>query len=401
MATHAKLSPSAASRYFNCIGAMAMEDGEARTTSVHADEGTAAHFIAALCLGRGEQAETYLGAIVQVGGGGECAITDNPVGQFFQIDQTAAQRIQVYLDVCRNFAQDGELVEFLVEQGLDISSLTLEDNANGTADCVIMSEDTLTVVDLKYGRGEVEAEGNYQLIIYALAAFEQFGLMADIKRVRMVIVQPKISFEPVICEMLIDDLVWEGKKVKTLATAVWSAYDSRGVWMGESVEFLTPNVDSCRFCRAKHKCPALTEQVSDIVGVKLPEVDDVSPDDIEQVKIWLNSVETRIKQQLNEGIPLKHWKLVAGRRGSRAWVDEVEAEKMLRSFRLKHDEMYKYSVITPTAAEKLLKDSSPRRWERLLDHINQPEGQPVVVPVADKRPALKIAIDEFEDLTKE
>ena len=75
---------------------------------------------------------------------------------------------------------------------------------------------------------------------------------------------------------------------------------------------------------------------------------------------------------------------------------------MLKSMRLKHDEMYDYKIISPTTAEKVLKDS-PKRWNRLLALIKQSEGQPSVQPESDKRPALVITatVDDFEVVGKD
>ena len=72
---------------------------------------------------------------------------------------------------------------------------------------------------------------------------------------------------------------------------------------------------------------------------------------------------------------------------------------MKKSFRLRDDDMYEQVLISPTAAEKLLKDT-PKRWARVQDLIQRGEGKPSVAPVTDKRPALAIAsvADEFRAL---
>ena len=67
-----------------------------------------------------------------------------------------------------------------------------------------------------------------------------------------------------------------------------------------------------------------------------------------------------------------------------------------KSFRLRDDEMYVRKLISPTAAEKLLKDT-PKRWKRVEDLLTRSEGKPSVAPAADKRPALAVSnlADEF------
>jgi hypothetical protein len=41
------------------------------------------------------------------------------------------------------------------------------------------------------------------------------------------------------------------------------------------------------------------------------------------------------------------FKIVRGRMGNRAWRDPDEAEATLKSFRLKHEQMYSYKVAPP------------------------------------------------------
>jgi hypothetical protein len=58
-------------------------------------------------------------------------------------------------------------------------------------------------------------------------------------------------------------------------------------------------------------------------------------------------------------------------------------------------------LISPTAAEKLLKDQ-PKRWQQLLPSITQADARPTVAPVSDEAPALEIApvVDQFNDETR-
>ncbi len=88
-----------------------------------------------------------------------------------------------------------------------------------------------------------------------------------------------------------------------------------------------------------------------------------------------------------EGGELPGFKLVSGKRGARAWASAEEAETTMKAMRLKVGEMYNLNLISPTQAEKLLKEA-PRRWKRLQSLVTQPPGKPTLVPVADPRPAL-------------
>lgn len=78
----------------------------------------------------------------------------------------------------------------LVEQHLDFSQWVPE--GFGTGDCVIVADETLTVIDFKYGVGIlVEAENNPQMMCYALGALSLFDGIYDIKDITMTIFQPR------------------------------------------------------------------------------------------------------------------------------------------------------------------------------------------------------------------
>jgi len=51
-------------------------------------------------------------------------------------------------------------------------------------------------------------------------------------------------------------------------------------------------------------------------------------------------------------------------------------------------------LISPTAAEKRLKDS-PRRWAKVETLITRDAPKPVVAPASDRRPAISSVAAEF------
>ena len=68
MAEHALLSASAAHRWGNCPGSLAMEAGQENKSSGYADEGTAAHELAAWCLKHTMTAKQWPDDFIQIGG---------------------------------------------------------------------------------------------------------------------------------------------------------------------------------------------------------------------------------------------------------------------------------------------------------------------------------------------
>jgi len=71
----------------------------------------------------------------------------------------------------------------------------------------------------------------------------------------------------------------------------------------------------------------------------------------------------------------------------------------MKPMRLKLEEMYDLSLISPTTAEKLVKAKTigPRQWNRLVPLITQSDGKTHVAPVSDERPALDVkpVTDDF------
>jgi hypothetical protein len=198
---HAIFSPSGFKALMLCPAKPAMERGLPDTSSDYADEGTAAHFLAAFSLNTDTPASDLIGHRVSVHPDGRtfghppaCELPPDEGQNVFVVDADMADAVQVYINTVRDYQGDGEL---LVEQSLPIAHITGEADAEGTGDAVILRDDEIIVIDLKFGRGvEVTAENNPQLMLYGLGALEKYGLLGDFKRVRMVISQPRITSAP-------------------------------------------------------------------------------------------------------------------------------------------------------------------------------------------------------------
>jgi hydrogenase maturation factor len=79
----------------------------------------------------------------------------------------------------------------LLEMRLDYSEWV--PSGFGTGDLVLVSDDVLEVIDMKFGRGiEISAIDNSQMRLYGLGALNQFGCLYNINIVRMTIVQPRL-----------------------------------------------------------------------------------------------------------------------------------------------------------------------------------------------------------------
>lgn len=113
----------------------------------------------------------------------------------------------------------------------------------------MIRENTLTVVDFKYGKGvAVSAENNPQMMLYALGAYEQFKLFYDIRIVKMAIVQPRLDNVSEYEMSIADLLEWGNTVAKPQSQKAFSG-------QGEFVQG-----EHCRFCKAKGRCEFRTKE---------------------------------------------------------------------------------------------------------------------------------------------
>ena len=206
---HALLAPSAAHRWLMCPASvpfgLQFPDGE---TSVYAEEGTLAH-AAAECILRDDKA------------GLDSVKRKILAGNF---DPEIPEKVRKYTDYVTAL-RDSVHGELFVEQRLALTAITGEEGARGTSDAVILAPGELYVVDLKYGQGDkIDAPENPQLLIYAAAAYQAFSF-ADIERVTVAIVQPRLDH---VSEWTLDlsDLLARADDVRKKAAAVLAMKDA-------------------------------------------------------------------------------------------------------------------------------------------------------------------------------
>lgn len=421
---HAKWSPSGAAGWSTCRGKIAMEEGREDQPSSYADEGTAAHTVATWCFEQTTDAAAFAGRYVPI----------RP-GVTVEVDDEMVEYVQDYVDAIRQYAGEkpGRPFDFdhelNIEQDVPIDHITGEDGATGRADAWILTADgeELQVHDLKYGRGEpVSAEGNLQLLMYASGALRVAELVgAEPKRVRMVIHQVRTS-GPDEWVIPIHELQEGISYLRYAAEQSRDAYDCRASWLGTpgEADYLNPTEKGCRWCKAKATCSALRDVVVQTVFQASPatpdEFDDLdahvaeavaqqhapsawlaaSMEKVGLVEDWCKAVRAETERRLLAGDGVPGYKLVQGRKPARKWMDAEQAEQMMKTMRLKADEMYTKKVITPTVAEKVLAPT-PRRWKKLEALIVQGEPPLSVAPLSDKRPAVEVkpVAQEFDDLT--
>lgn len=380
MSQHARCSPSGAAGWLRCGNWLSDSVG-----SKYADEGTDAHTLAAWCLEQNKDAQEFAGVVLPLGH----TVTDDMV-----------EAIQRYLNIVR--ALPGPLA---VECRLSLEPITGEIGGKGTADVVRLAAPELIVADLKYGMGvRVDAEGNEQMKLYGRAALAEFGILGPFERVRAIIIQPRLNH---VSEAVytVEELHTFGEECRAAASPILEGLANRPY---------NPSEKACRWCARKPNCKALGAYVQAKVGASFDVIEDAaplpSPDAtadqlaakmaaVEIVEQWCRAVRAEVERRLLAGQPVDGWKLVQGKRGNRAWADEATAEALLKSLRLKSEQMYSFKLASPTAIEKVLK-AKPKQWAKLAEHITQPDGGKSVAPSTDKRDAIEVTpvADQFQNI---
>lgn len=405
---HSKWSASGFKKIMLCPGSKVLEVGRPDRSSIYAAGGTAAHELLEMVLTKDTPASGYLGRIITVEEADatyEIEVDDDMVGYI----QGVADRVKAYQ------GDDGVL---FVEQRLCYADYIGVDRESGwgTGDVVIAKGNRIIVIDLKYGRGQwVDVVMNPQLSLYGLGALDKFnGLAGDFTEVLLVIDQPRISEKPSEWETTVEALEAWGRStarsaVNTVKSAEMLHAKELNTW---SETFLRPGEDQCRFCKAKATCPALRSEVIKTALDCAPATPDefaeisTAPDDknmdadwlavclnkVDLIEDWCKAIRAEADHRLLNGHAVPGFKVVAGKRGNRQWVDKAQAEETLKAMRLKVEDMYDFKLISPTTADKLAKAGTigPRQWPKLLELITQSEGKPHVAPVSDPRPALDL-----------
>lgn len=421
------------------------------------DEGTAAHFLLEQCLSEQKEAKDYQGLRIKVENG---HAEFHTAGQY-PVGLDMIHEIQKTLDVIHSLS-DGATV--YPEQVLSIEFITGEEGATGTSDTVIIKGDTAIIADLKYGRGvQVFAEGNEQLLIYGASAVADFDALGEIEHVELHILQPRLNHFDVwkltVAEMneRIEVIRQTAKRIlagpegltavpgpkqckfcKASATCNERTDHTMQLIVGEFVDLdkgfvqvglsqaekllaqsfgVTPKavtfqdgeVDECgnhkdpKFIVKKPSIRPSLEAATDALATADDERLATLMDAADMIEGFAKAVRAEVERRLLAGkFTDARYKLVEGRQGARSWTSEEEAEAALKAMRLKVDQMYDFKLISPTTAEKVLKEANPRKWNKLQPLIGRSDGKPSVAPASDKRPALSMAIaEQFEVLPEE
>lgn len=396
---HSILGASSAARWMNCPGSVRLSRDIERTTSVYAEEGTAAHALAEWCLRRGEDAEKYRGNFLAAGKDGYI-VQLGAAGEGFEITEEMVDAVREYLDTIRADMIDNPHSKLEIEKQFKLDEFY--PGMWGTNDAMLVEPyGKLIIYDFKYGRGHVvNVEENPQLQYYALGGY----LGSDCEEVELVIVQPRGRHKDGTVRRWnigIDNLLEWAKGELIPAAEATEPRDAPcivGPWCADT------------FCPVQGACAAVLGFAKDVVQsdlstVELPNPDTLSQNDLIRVldstgllRSWLTGVEGYAQALLEKGESIPGYKLVR-KRAYRRWADEQKTIDYLTAKAGKKLMIYEQKLRSPAQMEKAIK--TLKLPVIIEDLIETPEGGLTIAPESDKRPAVETGpvTDMFDDAT--
>ena len=359
---HAVLSASSSHRWLNCNPSARLEQEFEDRSSAAAAEGTAAH---ALCE---HKLRIALGQY-----------SKRPVSPYDgdEMEVCTDGYVEFVLEALEEAKQHCADPMVLIEQKLDFSCYVPD--GFGTGDCIIVADETLHIIDFKYGQGIlVDAEENPQMMLYALGALRLYDFLYDINSVAMSIYQPRrenVSTWTIDVDELLE---WAYTFLKPKAEMAFKGEGEYipGPW--------------CQFCKAAVRCRARAEaklQLAQYEFARPPLLTDAEIEDIlgklDDLTKWAAEISAYAQDAaINHG---KHWegfKLVESRT-TRRYMNENAV--IAAVYEAGYDP-YEKKVYGITAMQRML---GKKQFDALLGHlIEKPQGKPTLVPITDKRPAI-------------
>jgi hypothetical protein len=369
---HALLSASSAERWLACPPSAVAAEAYVNEGSEFTREGTLAHEVAE-SIARGEPGVRW--------------VPDENDG----ITQEMIECAEGYRDyILEQIHSDDALI--MLEQRVDFSPWVPD--GFGTADCIIIQDNVMDVIDYKYGKGvAVSAIDNPQEMCYGLGALNDYGFAYDIDKIRLHIYQPRINNVSV-DEMTTDELLgWADNVLKPKAELA-----ARGIGGYKAGSH-------CKFCPHAGRCRELTKICSEYVhthGLEV-QVPTLAPFEVAEIlamepliSLWLKRVKDQALASMLKGEQVPGYKVVAGR-GSRNRADDIEVAAALFAAGYNQEEYTKTEILSVAQMEKAL--GKKKVAELVGGHILSHTGAPTIALESDKRPVYNPA-DDFENIDK-
>lgn len=395
---HALLSASSAKKWIHCPPSARLEDSIPDEDSVYAKEGTLAHSICELKLSKlftnkNMTDRAYKGRLKKLQG-----------DELYQPEMEGFT--DEYVDYVSHIAFGFLATPFIrVEEMVHYSSWAPE--GFGTVDCLVMYKNDMHVIDFKYGKGvPVSAENNYQMMLYALGAYQEYGFLFHIKNVHLHIVQPRIPNNSSWDTTMEALLAWGETVVKPAAE---KAFKGEGDFCpADYCKGDKENYCKDGFCKAYGRCRATAEKNLGLLEEawdpernerKLPPL--ISWEEAGALlkkamflKSWVANLEKIALERIVSGGEVPGWKIIEGR-GCRAVADPDAAFKELAEAGYEEAVLYDKKPVSLGELEKLV--SKEDRQNILAKYIVKPQGKPTLAPEDDARPAMVLERVTAED----
>jgi hypothetical protein len=362
-----------------CPASIPLSEGQPDTTSVYAEEGTAAHEVCEMILRNQDLPETLNG---------------------FEVSKEMIEHCMVYTSYIEEQGLDAEVS---IEERVDLSHI--EESMFGTSDADILKPfESLEIVDFKYGQGmAVEAVNNSQLMYYALGRVRG----NEVERIKMTIVQPRAihpdgpirSWEISYSELM----EWE-QELKEAVERVNETKKVHTVRPEKVYDGYTKSGSHCKFCKAAGFCKTLRDESMavaksdfDDVEIVLPSPSELTKDELgkalassDMLEGWIKAVKLYAFKQAEGGHKIEGYKLVK-KKANRKWKDESE---MINEFEdIMGDKLFEKKLLTPAKLEKIIGKDEVKK------HTFTPDSGTTLVPIKDKRKEVKPQIEEdFTDI---
>ena len=324
---HAKASPSAYRRWSTCPGSLTLQ--EKLGDLIPPDEGSSA-----------AQLGTQLHDTAERALKGECEPCEDT---------------QFYVSFCRQLAAQKD-AEMIVEARVPLFYSREE---HGYADCVIRTDDTIHVIDLKTGMIPVDAVNNWQLLIYAYG----MGTMRT-EAFTMTIIQ---NNEAKSWTLTVEQADAIASVIGVKAQAALNPY----------VIDLTASDEACMWCPCKPFCKVYTAKL-------LENFDDLTDDMVRlsdekqaylfahksQITKALTAIEASLFSRVSAGETINGVSVATGRRGNKTWSKEVDPVSAMVAAGISPNDAIVSKPISPTQALKLSPD---------VTGFYQPDGRPKLI----------------------
>lgn len=384
---HALLSASSSSRWLVCTAAPRFEENFPETTSEYAEEGRLAHSFCELKV-----LKTFADLPQRTFTTRINKLRKDPLYQP-EMEKTS----DIFIECLTAISMQYDTAPYVAaEVRVDFSDYVPA--GFGTCDCPMIGGDTLTIVDYKHGKGvAVSSENNTQMMLYALGALKKYSpLYGDtIRKVRLVICQPRIQPEPSIWECTVEHLREWGDSIRPIAA---TAFNGPG-------EFVPG--EHCRFCRGKARCKAradvhtAAEEFKDCVPetIAQPGQNTLTHEQIGDLLVrckdlvaWYKDLEEYALKAMLDGDSIPGWKVVAGR-ANRAFSDADAAIQAVIAAGYDEALVYERKAKTLTELEKLM--GKAEFADKIGQFVVKPVGKPTLAVETDKRPAYSPAAADF------